>query len=38
MGEGYNIYSDYRDGDESENIILSILLGKFNIKTMVDFG
>ena len=38
MGGGYNIYSNHRDGDESENIILSILLSKFNIKTMVDFG
>lgn len=37
-GGGYEIYTSRRTDASSENIILSLILEKFDIKSMVDFG
>lgn len=34
----YNIYASERNGNCSENIILSLILSKYKINSMVDFG
>lgn len=37
-GGAYNIYSYQRNKDHSEEVILSFIMEKFNVKSMVDFG
>ena len=37
-GGGYSIYSYQRNKDRSEEVILSLVMEKFNVMSMVDFG
>lgn len=37
-GGGYGIYSCQRNKDRSEEVILSLVMEKFNVMSMVDFG